>query len=734
MKGGQRLWSWLMALLVCFSATAQELPRKRVGLVLGGGGAKGAAEVGVLKVLEEAKIPVDYIAGTSIGAIVGGLYAIGYAPADLDSLFRTQDWAFLLSDQVKRESTTFQSREESEVYLIQVPLSGVRKVGLPTGYQSGQNLVNLFSKLTVGYHESRDFSTLPVPFRCVAVDLISGKERVLSSGSLPEAMRASMSIPGVFTPVDSANAMLVDGGALNNFPVDVVRDMGADVVIGVDLSNGLLQREELGSATGVVRQLINIMGREKYERNKAATDVYINPKLKGFYSMSFQPAAIDSMIELGEAAARAKWDELMALRSYVYHGTPPDTVSHQRPARDRSGSYFVRHIRFSGISSDGAARLRKRLRMKDSTYVSSAEIDRMVSALRGLDIFSKVEYRLTNTSPYDLVFLLEANEDWNLNVGARFDTRDIASILVNVSNGQQLATGHHLSTTGRISKNAYLQADYTYGSLLGSKVGVSYQLKYNDFDLYSDKRRVEAMTFLSHRVSVYYAAMLFNFSVKLGGRLDYYDYHHSLYDVNYQPQKRSSDFFLNYFADFTLDTFDRKYYPTKGARTYIGGTIHTDNGVSYDGAEPFADVSFHFSTVCRLTDRLYLLPELRGRFVFGDDIPSICQNYIGGNFDGSYMEQQLAWESVQHVHIVDHNLAAAELSLRYRLKDKVYLTALAEYGKEAHRLKSIFAGNDLWGVALRASYDFMLGPVSLQINYSNLYKNVGVYASAGFWF
>ena len=149
--------------------SSQPLPsqhsRKKVGLVLGGGGAKGAAEVGVLKVLEEADIPIDYIAGTSIGAIVGGLYAIGYDAADIDSLYRNQDWIFLLGDQVKRESETFLSKEEREKYIVHIPLSKERKVSLPTGYVKGQNIFNLFSKLTVGYHQVDDFSNLPIPFR-----------------------------------------------------------------------------------------------------------------------------------------------------------------------------------------------------------------------------------------------------------------------------------------------------------------------------------------------------------------------------------------------------------------------------------------------------------------------------------------------------------------------------------------------------------------------------------------
>ena len=261
----------MLFLLCCLlgNVNVQARPvRKKVGLVLGGGGAKGAAEVGVLKVLEEADIPIDYIVGTSIGGIVGGLYSIGYDAADIDSLFRNQNWLFLLSDQAKRESESFLSKDEKERYMIHLPLSRERKVSLPTGYLKGQNILNLFSKLTVGYHHVDDFSTLPIPYRCVAVDLVDGKEVVLSSGSLPMAMRATMSIPGVFAPVEWNGMMLVDGGALNNLPVDVVRDMGADVVICVDLSTGWKKKEDLKSASSVVDQLIGIMGQTKYRKNK----------------------------------------------------------------------------------------------------------------------------------------------------------------------------------------------------------------------------------------------------------------------------------------------------------------------------------------------------------------------------------------------------------------------------------------------------------------------------------
>lgn len=210
---------WVLFILFLFSCiyTCQAQQRKKVALVLGGGGAKGAAEVGVLKVLEEADIPIDYIVGTSIGAIVGGLYSIGYKAYELDSLFRRQDWLFLLRDQVKRKDKAFPSKEEKDIYALHIPFSIKKKTPLPTGYVMGQNATNLFSNLTIGYHQVDSFTKLPIPFTCVAVDIVTGKEVELSSGSLPMAMRASMSIPGVFAPVEWDKMLLVDGGVLNNF-------------------------------------------------------------------------------------------------------------------------------------------------------------------------------------------------------------------------------------------------------------------------------------------------------------------------------------------------------------------------------------------------------------------------------------------------------------------------------------------------------------------------------------
>ena len=727
---------WLMfCCLLCQPHVHAQQARKKVGLVLGGGGAKGAAEIGVLKVLEEADIPIDYIAGTSIGAIVGGLYAIGYNAAELDSLYRNQDWLFLLSDQVKRKSESFLSKDEREKYIIHVPLSEERKVTLPSGYVKGQNVVNLFSKLTVGYHHVDDFSTLPIPFRCVAIDLVDGKEVVLSSGSLPMAMRASMSIPGVFAPVEWNGMMLVDGGALNNLPVDVVKEMGADIIICVDLSTGWKKKEDLKSASAVVDQLIGIMGLSKYRKNKSDADIYINPLLKGYTPASFQSEAIDSMVLRGEQAAREQWHQLQALRHVIY-GNDSDTVC-QHPKRlkpPHTESYPIANIRIEGIGGEEMEWIRRKIDLQEQSSVNPEEIDRTLAMLQGLNIFSRVEYRLENEEPFDLVFMLEPRKEHRINIGVRFDTQDLASVIANISNKQQFATRHHYALTGRISRNPYLEMSYTYGHLFGAKMGFTYRLASHDFDVYSGKQELDALEFMSHSLAGYYARDVGNLRLMAGAQVEYYHYQSDLYEEAGNRISRSSDHFFNYFVSFTMDTYDRRYYPTHGGRLQVQGILHTDDGIHYANDNPFGETAFHADCALWLSSRLYLLPKLKGRFLFGSTIPAIYQNSAGGDTDAYYLPGQMAWETAQHVHLLNRNVMVGQLCLRYRLKGKLYLSALGEYGKESRKTSRIFCGDDLWGCAMRASYDFVLGPVSIQTNYSNLGKNVGIYISAGFMF
>lgn len=723
----------LLGLLLCMNTV--DAQRKKVGLVLGGGGAKGAAEVGVLKVLEEAGIPIDYIVGTSIGSIVGGLYSIGYSAHDLDSLFRTQDWIFLLSDQVKRQNVSAFSKDERERYLLRVPLSLKKSTPMAAGLVTGQNIYNLFSNMTIGYHDVASFNELPIPFACVAVDIVEGKEVELTSGSLPLAMRSSMSIPGVFSPVEMGDMLLIDGGALNNFPADVVKKMGADIVIGIDLSTGWKKKENLGSLPNVLSQLINIMGENKYLQNKKLPDLYINPLLKGYGPASFQRSEIDSMINIGERTARSQWNELLALRHRIY-ADAPDTAIQKRVVKTMQQEQLIQidSVHVVGVSEEVEAWIRKKIKIVNHSAVRTADIGRAISQLQGLDIFSSVEYKLSNDTPCDLIFLLKEKDYKSINVGVRFDVEEVASILLNTSNEKKLDTNHHYAVTARLSKNPYINIGYHFGNYFNPKFGLSYQLGYSDYKLYSHDEKVDVLNYLSQSVNAFYGKAFSNFRFRVGVRYDFFHFEGPLYNVDYQENDVGDSHFINYFTKMELDTYDNKYYPTKGGKVELQGTVYSDNGGTYKGHSPFADFSVGAQTTLRLSSRLYALPLLKGRFLFGDKIPCIYQNYVGGVYDGRYLPQQMAWESVLFTHIVDKNFLSARLALRYRIQSKIFVTALGEYAKESSRFNSILDGKTDWGCALRASYDYILGPIGLQVSYSNLFKNVGVYINAGLFF
>ena len=249
----------LLFLFISIFAKAQtetKTTQPKVGLVLSGGGAKGLAHIGVLKVIDSLGVKIDYIAGTSMGAVIGGLYASGYTGNKLDSIFRTVDFDNIINDDLPRASKAFYERDNSEKYAISLPLENF-KVKLPSAISRGQNMYALLSKLTLHVNEIDDFNKLPIPFFCVATNVETGRELILESGNLAQSIAASAALPSLFQPVIIDNQLLIDGGVINNYPVDELRAKGMDIIIGVDVQDGLLNREELESALDILTQINN---------------------------------------------------------------------------------------------------------------------------------------------------------------------------------------------------------------------------------------------------------------------------------------------------------------------------------------------------------------------------------------------------------------------------------------------------------------------------------------------
>jgi NTE family protein len=373
---------------------AAAVTRPRVGLVLSGGGARGIAHVGVLKVLEQLHVPIDVVAGTSMGALVGGLYASGMTPGEIDTLVQSLDWQDAFRDRSPRIALGFRRKQDDRNFLVRYSL-GISRDGfeLPSGLVQGQKQTQILRAATLPVAGITDFDELPTPFRAVATDLESGREVVLSSGDLVTAMRASMSAPGVFSPIELNRRLLVDGGLVNNLPADIARQMNVDVLIVVDVSFPLAGREELTSPLAITNQAAAIMVRNRtleQRDNLRPDDIIIDPQLGTMSSADF--SRVPRALAAGEAAARSVSDRLKALsldepayRQYLAARTPGMT---QAPVID-----FVQtepgSRRYAGAVAAVVGDLR-------GQPLDHARINEDLAALYSLDLFETIDYQLVN--------------------------------------------------------------------------------------------------------------------------------------------------------------------------------------------------------------------------------------------------------------------------------------------------------------------------------------------------
>ncbi|QHF27567.1 patatin-like phospholipase family protein [Pseudomonas sp. R32] len=389
-----RLLLSLLLLFVSLPLLAAEAPRPKVGLVLSGGAARGLAHIGVLKALEEQGIKVDAIAGTSMGAVVGGLYASGYKVEELEKLALGIDWQQALSDAPPRKDVPFRRKQDDRDFLVKQKLSfrDDGSLGLPLGVIQGQNLALLLESMLAHTSDTRDFDKLPIPFRAVATDIASGEKVVFRRGHLPQVIRASMSIPAVFAPVELDGRLLVDGGMVDNIPLDVAREMGVDVAIVVDIGTPLRSRKQLTTVVDVLNQSITLMTRRNSEEQLAALhrdDILIQPPLSSFGVTDFGRA--QDMIDVGYRAARALDARLAVLKR------PPTTDGELLAARSPSQrTPVITAIRIENDSKVSDDVIRYYIRQPIGEPLELGRLQTDMGTLYGLDYFDRVQYRVVH--------------------------------------------------------------------------------------------------------------------------------------------------------------------------------------------------------------------------------------------------------------------------------------------------------------------------------------------------
>ena len=728
----------LIGFLTLTTVTAQtpsDTHRKKVGLVLSGGGAKGMAHIGALKIIEQAGIPIDYVVGTSMGSIIGGLYAIGYTPEQMDSLVRKQDWTFLLSDRTPREEKNMTEREADEKYIISVPFSKTAIKEATGGLIKGQNIANLFSELTLGYHDSINFDKLPIPFACVSENIANGKEYVFHQGVLATAMRASMAIPGVFTPVRLDDMVLIDGGVVNNYPVNVARQMGADVVIGVDVQSELKPADELSSAGDILGQLVDLMGQDMYLQNLKETNVHIKVDVKGYSAASFTPTAIDSLITRGERAAETQLKNLQALKREI--GLPANYIPTRKAEYSPVEYVMIDQIIFEGLQEEDKNWIMKRCDLKEHAFNSLERIEEATSIIRANTSYSSVTYKLVNTTDkeYILTYTINKKNENRINIGIRFDSEEIATLLVNAQTTLDTRLPSYLSATARLGKR--YGAKFVYGiepSPL-STLSLAYHFQYNDIDFYHNGNHAFNSRFRYHKGEVsYYNVWLRNFRFGIGTCYELYDYGKFLYNDGFEGVNIANEHFFNYFANLYYDTYDKAYFPSKGIRFYSSYTLYTDNFFEYDNHTPFSGVLASFEGVLPVTNRFVIIPSLQGRLLFGSDIPYSKKNTMGGDIMEKYLPCQLPFAGTTRVELMNNSLLIGGIKLRQRMGNIHYLTLTGNYAFSSHKIKDILQERTMFGCAITYGIDSMFGPLEATLNYTNHSNEVEFYINLGYKF
>ncbi|MEE4377108.1 MAG: patatin-like phospholipase family protein [Candidatus Competibacteraceae bacterium] len=401
-----------VAALLSVSASGNERPK--VGLVLSGGGARGAAHIGVIRVLEDLRVPIDCIAGTSMGAIIGGLYAAGFSVEEMEHTLTSIDWGDIFNDSPPRKQRSFRRKRDDDTFLVKAK-PGLKdgELALPKGAIQGQKLNLLLSRLAQRAAHIQDFDRLKVPYRAVATDIGTGEAVVLASGNLSDAMRASMSIPSALAPIEIDGKLLVDGGVSNNLPMDVARDTCADVLVVVDIGTPLTPTEELTSVLSITDQLTTIMTQQNTTRQLQTlqpNDVLIRPTLGDITTMSFERA--NEAIPLGVEATSAERENLerLALSTdaypvYLAGLTVPDMTT--EPVID-----FIRIENDSGLADEVIA---ARLRIQPGDRLRVAELEKDLGTVHGLDNFQRVDYSLVREQGKTGLVVHAVAKDWGPN-------------------------------------------------------------------------------------------------------------------------------------------------------------------------------------------------------------------------------------------------------------------------------------------------------------------------------
>lgn len=658
--------------------------RPQVAVVLAGGGAKGVAHIGALKVIEEAGIPIDILVGNSMGAIVGGLYSIGYTPAEMDSIVRTQDWLRLLLDTPDRQEENLSLKKQYDHYLLHIPFDDKKRESWHnTGVIRGKNITSLLERLASPLPDSIDFNRLPIRFCAIATDVIGGRIYEFHDGNLVEAMRSSMAIPGVFTPVKKDSMLLVDGCILNNFPVDVAIGMGADIIIGIDLENDANDPYKLTNMVDMLTHIMDVTCNRNYKENVKNSDIYIPINVKDYTAASFSNKALDSLIVRGERSTRQKLEEFKTLKERLalepdYRPTP---ILKAKDNGETAWQYET-------------ARHRKKA---NPTYMNGS-----------------------------------------LNIGARFDSEEYASVMlaVNLPISEQKHT--HLTLSGRLGQRIRGSLLLNHEFLGIQHFSIGYDFEHNVIDYYDHGNRASEITDNHNRVHIRSWQSWKKARYSIGAQFNQHHYSDILVDRKHPGDipPRDDEHYFTYYAQVEFNNQNTSYFPTKGTMVEGRCEMISDNLYQYKKQSPFPIFSGYWQTAISFNSRFTLLPSAAARVVLYDKEPPFAlRNIVGGLAHGHKREHQIPIAGLTYTETVDKAVFCTGVEVRQRMGANHFVYAQFDAASISQHVESAFDKETYcWGVQGGYAYRSLIGPLSAFINYSSRTKQVSFFLNVGYYF
>ncbi len=712
------------------AAQVNTIDDPKVGLVLSGGGAKGLAHIGVLKVLEEAGVRIDYIGGTSMGAIIGGLYASGYSAKQLDSLFRNTDFTTLIQDNIPRSAKTFYEKEESEKYALTLPFDKFQ-IAFPSSLSKGQNVYNLLSRLTAHVDSISDFSKLPIPFFCVATNIESGKEVMLEKGYLPRAITASGALPSLFSPVEIDGKILIDGGVVNNYPVNEVKAKGMDIIIGVDVQDSLKDRKNLKSALEVLVQINNYRTINDMIKKRGKTDVYIHPIIDNFSVVGFDSSK--EIVQSGEDAAKLNFEILKEIGDRQ-KDKPQASIKF-----DERTEMYIKEVRIEGISNYSRSYVLGKLKLRTPGMTTYSEFNEGINNLSATGNFQDINYRLEKNAEnsYNIVFnLRENNSRMLLRIGAHYDDLYKTAALLNVTRKRLFTNNDIASLDFAVGDN--IRYNFKYYIDKGFYWSIGFNSSYNFFDknvpinfAFSDSQ--EQLNNQINKINLQYsdftnqiyAETLFQrvFLLGLGAEHKYLRYLSESIGIDENNLPRTVFESTNYYSAFgylKYDSFDNSFFPNEGI--FFNGDFHLyllANGRNKD-FDQFSIGKAHIGYAKSFGSKISAVIESEGGFKIGGNNTSSLDFFVGG-FGYERLNNITPFYGYEALSLRGDTYLKAAITLDYEFlrKNHINIAAnIANVGDDLFTDGKWIDGVDYSGYAIGYGLETFLGPMELKYSIS----------------